>query len=115
MATSPILRKMVLMANQPDKIWKWGGEPQSPPLQTVVDTEQVRNLQDSETYNIHVSDTKITYGTFVFHIILEKDNLSGGAPPAEKASCKVSSINMCGCRKEAPAPLPKVTKSQKVS
>ena len=35
-----------------------GGGPQSPPLQTAVDTEQVRNVQDSEMYSIHVSGTK---------------------------------------------------------
>jgi len=49
---------MVLMANQPDKIWKWGGDHSLPPLQTAVDTEQVRNVQDSEMY---VSGTKIMY------------------------------------------------------
>ena len=36
-----------------------GGGPQSPPLQTAVDTEQIRNVQDSERYAIHVSGTKI--------------------------------------------------------
>ena len=37
----------------------WGT--QSPPLQSAVDTEQIRNLQDSERYAIHVSGTKIDY------------------------------------------------------
>ena len=36
-----------------------GGDHSLPPLQTAVDTEQIRNLQDCETYGIHVSVTKI--------------------------------------------------------
>jgi len=48
MATSPILRKMVLMPNQHDKIWKWGGEATVSPLQTAVHTEQFGKLQESE-------------------------------------------------------------------
>ena len=43
--TSRILRKMELMANKHDKIWKRGG-PQSPPLPTAIDTEQISNLQE---------------------------------------------------------------------
>ena len=35
-----------------------GGGPQSPSLQTPVDTEQIRNLQDCETYGVHVSNSK---------------------------------------------------------
>ena len=35
------------------------GGAQSPPLQTAVDTEQIRNVQDSERYAIHISGTKI--------------------------------------------------------
>ena len=38
-----------------------GGGPQSLPLPTAVDTEQIKNLQDWEmycTYGIHVSGTK---------------------------------------------------------
>ena len=31
------------------------------PLQTAVDTEQIRNLQECETYSIHVSGTKKCY------------------------------------------------------
>ena len=34
------------------------GVTQSPPLQTAVDTEQFRNVQESERYSIHVSGTK---------------------------------------------------------
>ena len=33
-------------------------EKETPPLQTVVDTEQIRNLQECEMYGIHVSGTK---------------------------------------------------------
>ena len=50
---------MVLMDNQLDKIWKREGGTQSPPLQTAVDTEKFRKLQESERYSIHVSGTKI--------------------------------------------------------
>ena len=32
-----------------------------PPLQTAVDTEQIRNLQECETYGIHVSGTKMIH------------------------------------------------------
>ena len=35
-----------------------GGGTNSPPLQTAVDTEQIRNLEECETYDIHVSGTK---------------------------------------------------------
>jgi len=44
---------MVLIDNKHDKVWKWGG-PQSPPLQTAIETEKIRNLQDCETYGIQV-------------------------------------------------------------
>ena len=32
-----------------------------PPLQTAIDTEQFRNVQDSERYAIHVSGPKTYY------------------------------------------------------
>ena len=32
-------------------------EYETPPLQTAVDTEQIRNVQDSESYAIQVSGT----------------------------------------------------------
>jgi len=35
-----------------------GGGDTVPPLQTAVDTEQIRNVQDSERYAIHVFGTK---------------------------------------------------------
>ena len=35
-----------------------GGAGTVSPFQTVVDTEQIRNLQKCETYGIHVSGTK---------------------------------------------------------
>ena len=35
-----------------------GGPHSTSPLQTAVDTEQIRNVQDSERYAIHVSGTK---------------------------------------------------------
>ena len=56
---------MVLMSNQHDKIWKEEGYTVSP-LQTAVDTEQVRNVQDAETYGIQVSGTKNTYAQMFF-------------------------------------------------
>ena len=34
------------------------GVTQSPPLLTAIDTEQFRNVQESERYGIHVSGTK---------------------------------------------------------
>jgi len=42
------------------------GVTQSPPLQTAVDTEQFRNVQESERYGIHVSGTKIQYRTLIY-------------------------------------------------
>ena len=41
--------QMALMAKQHGRIWKWGGgDTLSPPFQTAVDTEQFRNVQESE-------------------------------------------------------------------
>jgi len=48
--------------------------------------------------------------TFLFDKLLEKENLSGGASPAEKTSYTVTSFNICGYRKVAHA-LPKVTRN----
>ena len=61
---------MALMANQHDRIWKWGGgETVSPPPQTAIDTEQFRNVQESERYGIHVSGTKILWlHSFVLYV-----------------------------------------------
>ena len=55
--TSRILHQMALMANQHEN---GEGVTQSPPLQTAVDTEQLRNIQESERYGTHLSGTKIT-------------------------------------------------------
>ena len=35
-----------------------GGGTQSSPLQTAIDTEQIRNVHDSERYAIRISGTK---------------------------------------------------------
>ena len=45
------------------------GGAQSPPLQTAIDTEQFRKLQESERYVIHVSSTKKVNCTFTLFFI----------------------------------------------
>ena len=42
-------------------------EYETPPLQTAVDTEQIRNVQDSERYAIHISSTKIFNSVVQFY------------------------------------------------
>ena len=47
-----------ILANNMAEYGNREGVTQSPPLQTAVDTEQFRNIQESVRYGMHVSGTK---------------------------------------------------------